>query len=131
MNMKEIEADILSDLIELEDSISQYTYLISCAQECVLLKAEAYTQENLVRECQVNTWIQAYWEDNKLCVEADSESLIVKGALALLQEIYHGRTKAEIAGYQCGLLERDEFAKHFTPEQRKGLKAILEYVSMM
>lgn len=125
MNMKEMEQDIVTDLEELEDPISQYTYLISCAGECIPPNKEAYTEDNLIRDCQVRTWIQTDWEDGKLYVTADSESLIVKGALALLQEIYYGRTREEIAGYRCGLLERNAFAKHFTAEQRNGLEKIL------
>ena len=126
MNMQETEQDILQDLLELGDSISQYTYLITCAEECILLKEEDHTEENLIRDCQVNTWMQVIWKEEKLYMEADSESLIIKGALALLQEIYDGRTKEEILVYRCGLMEREEFTKHFTRKQRTGLKAILD-----
>ncbi len=126
MTMEELETDILKDLEELGDSISRYTYLIACAGECLPFPEEEKTEEYLIRECQANTWVHMYWEDERCCFFADSESLIVKGALALLQEIYTGRSREEIASYRCGLLENDLFAEHFTREQRIGLAHIIE-----
>lgn len=131
MNMKETETDILNDLEELDDTISQYTYLLTCARECSPMREEEHTEEHLIRECQVKTWIYTHWDEGKLYLEADSESLIVKGALALLQEIYYGRTREEIREYHCSLLEYDGFTKHFTREQLKGLRVIITQLELI
>ncbi len=126
MTMEELEADMLNDLEELGDSISRYTYLTACAGECRPLPEGEKTEEYLIRECQANTWVHLYWEEGRCRFLADSESLIVKGALALLQELYDGRSREELAAYRCGLLKDDLFAEHFTREQRTGLARIIE-----
>lgn len=125
MDIREVEKDILNDLKELEDTISQYTYLISCAYYCEELPEEYRQEQYLVKECQVNTWMHVSWQNDTCTILADSESLIVKGALALLQELYHGRTREEIGDYQCALLEHEIFSKHFTAEQRQGLEGVI------
>lgn len=124
MNMQEIEQDILNDLTELEDDISQYTYLLQCAGECRPFPEEYRTEEHLVRDCQMKTWMHVTWEKERCVFDADSESLIVRGALALLQEIYDGRSLAEVANYTCHLLEETIFTKHFNRDQLKGLKSM-------
>ena len=126
MGMEEIEKDILDDLEELGDAISRYTYLTGCASDCAPLPERYWREEYLIPECQVRTWAVMEWRDGKCRFHADSESLIVRGALALLQEIYEDRTLEEVRGYHCGLLENELFAEHFTPEQKKGLNVILK-----
>ena len=42
--MQEIEEDIIKDLNDLGDTISQYTFLITCAKECLPLP-DAYRTE--------------------------------------------------------------------------------------
>ena len=125
MTMQETEADILKDLEELGDTISQYSFLIACAGESGPFEESLRTEENLVKECQMKTWLSVYAEDGILHFSADSESLIVKGALALLQEIYDERTLEEVKEYRCGLLDNDLFARHFHRDQLVGVKAII------
>lgn len=125
MDIKDVEKDILNDLEELEDPISQYTYLISCAEYCGQLPEEYQKDRYLIKECQVRTWVHVCWENDRCKVLADSESLIIKGALALLQELYDGRCRNEVCAYQCELLQHDIFEKHFTMEQRVGMERII------
>lgn len=128
MTMRDTELDILRDLEELGDDISQYTYLIQCAMECRPYSKEYRVDEYLVRDCQVNTWLRVAW-DGGICVfDADSESLIVRGALALLQELYDGRRAEKIRTYRCSLPDAPAFAKHFTRDQLIGLRSMLRRV---
>lgn len=125
MTMQELELDIVNDLKELGDTISQYTFLIACAGECPPFPEDLRTKENLVRECQVNTWIDVRMEDGKVSFQLDSEALIIKGALSLLRELFHGRTPEEVRSYHCTLTEQQEFTKHLTKEQLQGVNVIL------
>ena len=131
MTMQELEQDIVNDLEELGDTISQYTFLIACAGECPPFPEELRTEEHLVRECQVKTWVDAKLVDDKVSFQMDSEALIIKGALSLIREIYHGRTMDEVREYRCGLTEHEEFTKHLTKEQLKGVKVIIEKLNTL
>ena len=131
MNLQETEQDILNDLKELEDAISQYTYLITCAKECLALPEQYRNEEYLVKDCQVNTWMYADVREDQIVFLADSESLIVKGGLALLQELYHGRSVKEAKGYRCSLPEQDAFSAHFSGTQLKSLRAMVKRLEDM
>lgn len=126
MTMREVEQDILNDLEELNDTISQYSYLIACADECSTFPEEYRTEEHLIKECQVNTWVVLCWENDRCYLYADSEALLVKGALALLQEIYEDRTRAEVENFHSVLMQTESFVRHFTKEQKEGLMQILK-----
>ena len=126
MTMQEIEEDIIKDFNDLGDTISQYTFLITCAKECLPLPEAYRTEEYLVKDCQVNTWMYAGTKEGKTFFLADSESLIVKGGLALLQEIYQDRSETEVREYQCHLLDHEVFSKHFSATQLKGFQAIVK-----
>lgn len=130
MSMQETEDDILSDLTELGDAISQYTYLVECASEKREYPEKWRSRDYLVPECQVNTWLHLEWKDGRSCFDSDSESLIICGALALLQEIYDERSLDEIQGYHCKLLETESFSRHFTANQMKGLQEMVNKLLM-
>ena len=104
--------------------MDQYSFLVACAGECLAFPEQYRTEVNLIKECQVNTWIHTGWLDDTCVFFADSESLIVKGVLALLQELYSGRSQAEIQAYSCTLLDSPLIQKHLNEAQLKGLRAI-------
>lgn len=124
-SMLEIETEIKNDLTELEDQMSQYTFIVECGLDLPDYPKQYRTDEYLIRECQVQTWICAIYEEN-LIFMGDSESLIIRGALSLIREIYNGRSREEVRQFHCTLIEEGYFRKHFTQEQLHGLKAILE-----
>lgn len=128
MTMAETEADVLRDLRELGDDMSCYAYLIGCAQEERGYPEELRTEQFRVKDCQGLTWAAARWDGDIFSFRGDSDSLIVKGGLAILEELYDGRARQEINDYQCGLLQQDTFTRYFTPEQVQGLTAILAVI---
>ena len=125
MTMQELESDILNDLKELGDVISQYSFLIACAGECPPFPEELKDDAHLVRECQVNTWVAVSAKDGKVSFEMDSEALIIKGALSLIKELYHDRSLDETKKFHCTLPDHEDFSRHFNREQLEGVRAIL------
>lgn len=121
VDMEQTQADILKDLHELGDSSSQYSYLIECAAECEPFGEDLHTDENLVRDCAVRTWVCVERHAGRAVLVGDSESVIVRGAIALLEEIFNGRSAGEVARFEFKLLDDEMFTKHFSPKQRIGL----------
>lgn len=125
MTMQELERDICADLRELSDAMSQYSFLLACGKELPEYPAACRIEKYRIPECQAGTWVYAEWTKDGLVFLADSESLIVRGALALLLELYAGRSREEVMGYTCGLFEEKQFTQHFTFGQLRGLRSIL------
>ena len=124
-SMQELEEEIIADLEELSDVLSQFTYIVECGKEAAVFPEEFRKDEYLIPECQVKTWMASVWENGILKFYADSEAAIIRGALSLLAEIYDGRTRDEIGRFSCTLIENEMFAVHFTQQQRTGIKVIL------
>lgn len=124
--MKEIENDIIQDFLELEDKMNQYSFLLACARESKEYPERYRNESNLVKDCQVKTWVYQEWNYDKINLYADSESFIVKGILALINEIYDGHLREEVESYKCELLDQDCIKQHLTEIQRRGLKSILK-----
>lgn len=125
MTMEAVQQSILNDLALLGDSLNRMEYLLECGKETPGLSPAEHAAAETVPDCQVNTWIDAKWSNGVLTLRTDSESLIVRGALALLEEIFSARSAAEIAGFACVLPETEAFSSLLNPVQRKGLDTVL------
>lgn len=125
MTMEATQRDILNDLAALGDGLNRMEYLLECGKAAAGLSAAARAAAETVPDCQVNTWLSLHWNGGVLTLRTDSESLLVRGALALLEELFSGRSAAEIAAFRCVLPETEPFAALFNPVQRRGLETVL------
>ena len=125
MTMAETERSIRADLDMLGDGLNRMEYLLGCAREDPGIPEDERRKGDLVADCQMNTWLMARWEGDALTLRTDSESVLVKGALSLIAEIYSGRSHRETAEYTCTLLSDESFAALFNAEQKNGLQNVL------
>lgn len=125
MTMLETQQSILNDLDMLGDGLNRMEYILGCAREDPGIPEAERRKEDLVADCQTNTWLMTGWEGGVLNLRTDSESFLVKGALSLIGEIYRGRSRDEVKEYTCTLLSRDMFAALLNDEQKKGLQNVL------
>lgn len=125
VTMLETEQSIRQDLELLGDALNRMEYILGCARVAPGIPETERTPEALVADCQTNTWLMAEWDNGALRLRTDSESFLVKGALYLIGEIYNGRTRSEVADYSCALLDYEKFIGLFNPEQKKGLRHVL------
>ena len=124
--MRDVEQSILDDLRSLGDPLLVYAYLIECGKELSPMDARLKSDKTLVKECEVSTWFAVAEDENGGAgFHADSESLIVRGALALIQEVLEAGSVLNRGEYEWRLLEDPIFAKSFTQAQLRGLKFIL------
>ena len=128
MTIYETEQNIINDLNELEDILARSEFLIRCGMVYEGLPREQCRDDLLIRDCQVNTWVSLSWNTGQLSFCAYSESLLVNGALALLDEIFNNRSRAELADYDCDLLNDPSFADLFTLTQLKGMRSIIDMI---
>ena len=124
--MRDVEQSILDDLHSLGDPMLAYAYLIECGRHLPPMDGHLKSDETVVKECEVNTWF-AIIEDEEGDERfiADSESLIVRGALSLIQEIIEAGTTSSRSEYEWGLLSDPVFTKSFSQAQLQGLRSIL------
>lgn len=125
MTMGETQRSILIDLNLLGDGLNRMEYVLGCGKAAAGIPPEMRREEALVADCQVNTWLIADWEGDVLHLYTDSESMLIRGALSLIGEIYQGRSRDEVQGFDCILLSCEAFTDLLDGKQKKGLRTVL------
>jgi cysteine desulfuration protein SufE len=92
------------------------------------LPAEYLNEENIVRGCQSTVWLQRDCEDGKVLLQADSDSLIVKGLAALLMKVYSGQTPEAVLQADLSFFEGTGLSKHLSSQRANGLMAMIDEI---
>jgi len=126
--------DIIADFALIDDWEERYRYVIELGRSLPELPEAARTEENRVRGCASQVWLQTNVARNAagepaLDFRADSDAHIVRGLIAILLALYSGRTAREIlatdamAAFQkLGLIE------HLTPQRSNGVRSMVERI---
>ena len=85
--------DIISNFDYLEEWEDRYRYLIELGRTLEILPEDAYTEENKVRGCASQVWLETKRvvdADGKLILRfrGDSDAHIVRGLVALVLALY-------------------------------------------
>ena len=124
----EIQAEIVEDFSFLPEWDERYAYLIELGQKMPPLPAEYRTEENIVRGCQSTVWLHRECQDGKVLLQADSDSLIVKGLAALLLQVYSDQPAAEVLQADLSFFEGTGLSKHLSSQRANGLMAMIDEI---
>lgn len=129
--MQETENSILEDIHELGDVLLSSEFLIRCGKVFAGMSDEEKNDNYLIKNCQTKTWVRLERSEgspSRLVIKADSLSMLVKGALSFICEIYDSRTACEISSFRSGLLADPEFSAMFSQNELKGLGSIIDMI---
>lgn len=123
-------AELQTELQELGDWDERYDYLIDLGKQLPPLPTELQTDEYLVKGCMSTVWLIPTRNPDpphQVNLQADSDSLIVKGLIVLLLAFFGGKTLTEI----CAADAHQAFAElglsqHLSPQRRNGLFAMVK-----
>jgi cysteine desulfuration protein SufE len=83
--------------------------------------------ETLVKGCQSKLWFFLYQEQGHYYLQADSDSLVIKGIAALLARLINGRSAEEVCAIQMDFLDQLKLWK-LASNRNNGLVAMLEHI---
>ena len=129
MTLVEKQNQMISEINALGDCFDQYAYLLVKAQELPGLPAEFLTPENHVNGCQSDVWLIIHTGNGRLSIEADSDTLILRGVLRILQELFEDAPLAEAASLNVCLFTDTELGATFTSDRNTGVKTILKRIA--
>lgn len=126
----EVSAEDIVDTLGFFDNWEErYKYIIDLGKELPPLADSAKTEQNLVRGCQSQVWLESDLRDGKLFFAADSDAFIVKGLLAIVLAAYNGKTPAEAADYDIdGYFDELSLLSHLSSTRGNGLKAMVQRI---
>lgn len=125
MNTEETQDAIVEAINASGDCFSQYTYLLEKAAGISSFDEEEKERSSLVDGCQSKVWLSASYDGVLMHYRADSDTLIVKGILALLVEICTARPPEEVIGVSLRFLKETDLGETLEDTRMNGASAVL------
>jgi len=122
----EIENEIVEEFDLFDDQMEKYEYIIDLGKKLPPLDAKYMQDDYLVKGCQSKVWLHAYKTDNRIYFEADSNSAITKGIIALLVRVLSGQKPDEIMAAPLTFIDRIQLRSHLSSQRSNGLSAMLQ-----
>lgn len=126
--INELQDEVIEEFSDFEDWMDKYQMLIDLGNDLEKLDDKYKTQQNLIDGCQSRVWVQCDYVDGKLVFSADSDSLIVKGIIALLVRVLSGQTPKEILDADLYFIDKIGLREHLSPTRSNGLLAMVKQI---
>ncbi|MEZ4322148.1 MAG: SufE family protein [Myxococcota bacterium] len=121
--------ELVDDFGFFETWEERYRYLIDLGRELPDLDDAYKTDEYRVRGCISQVWVVPRVDPGppkRLEFDADSDSAIVRGLVALARAMFHGKTAAEIAAVDIDdVFARIGFDAHLSVNRRNGFQSMV------
>ena len=122
--------DTLAELVEEFDLLGDWEgrieYVIDLGKGLPPLPEDARVEANKVPGCAAQVWLSTRRADGRLFFDADSDSALSKGNIALLLKLYSGRLPAEILSFDArAALDRLGLPAALTRQRANGLNSMV------
>lgn len=128
MTMDEQVDAYKEDLALFPDKDAKMEYILDFGKEAGKLDPEFKTEENIVKGCSSLAWLHKVYDDGKILLEAEGDSIIAKGMLVMLLSIFNDRTPEEILAFDPNRLKEMGILELLSPVRQQGLEAFLNLI---
>ena len=126
--------ELLEAFEDIQEWDERYDYIIDLGRELSELPAALQTKENIVEGCMSTVWlvIDSQGADSPVSIQADSDSIIVKGLVVVMLAFFSGKTAAEILQSDVSdFLAKLGLNQHLSPQRRNGLFAMIKRLRVL
>lgn len=109
-----------------DDWADRFQHLIDLGRGLPTFPEEWRREANRMDGCQAAVWLVAGWRDGRLHAVAASDSAIVAGLVAILLEVFHGRTAREILDAPSDIAAAIGLSEHLSAGRRNGLAGMIQ-----
>lgn len=129
-SIEEIENEIIDDFALFDTWEEKYQYIIELGQKLKPLNAEFKIDDNKIKGCQSSVWLTANENNGVIDFTADSDSVFVKGEIALLMEVLSGQTPDAIVNAELGFIDQIGLRSHMAQTRANGLVAMIKQMKL-
>lgn len=130
MTLKEKQERIIRQFEILGDWPERYKFIIKQGQKLDPLDKSKKTEDNLVRGCQSQVWLDTELNDDRIIFKADSDAAITKGLVALLVNFYSGETPDDILTTDPVFIKKIGMQDHLSPTRSNGLASMVKQMKI-
>ena len=124
----------INDVIEafefLDSPDERIEYLIDLAKKVPPLPESEKTESNFVHGCQSQVWISMRMDaDNKVQLLGDSDSVLVRGLVAVMLLLFSDKSPAEMLRVNAeDVFQKLNLDAHLSPNRRNGLRGMVDKI---
>jgi len=128
--ISEIENEIIDDFALFDTWEEKYQYIIEIGQKLKPLAAEFKIDDNKIKGCQSSVWLTANENNGIIEFFADSDSVFVKGEIALLMEVLSNQAPETIISTELGFIDQIGLRSHMAQTRANGLAAMIKQMKL-
>ena len=123
-----IQERIVREIEEAGDPFNQFEYLLAKASQLDEMPLSRKQPNVLVKDCQSQVWLYLHDVDGRLIIEGDSDTLMIRGTIQILKEMFDGQAPADIIACDVNYIQRTDLAYAFDSKRVAGQIAIIKRI---
>jgi cysteine desulfuration protein SufE len=123
--IQEKQDAVINDFEEVGNNFMKYAHLLGFANQSPKMRPSDKNDSNLLLECRSCVWLDIRVINGLFYFTADSDAMIIKGILYLLQFVLCGQHAREVAETEIDFLQRIDMTETFSPGRQNDLQIII------
>lgn len=120
--------NILDSFKQFGDWTEKYNFLISLGKSLPQLDIQHKHDQYLIKGCQSKVWLHAEYRNGRIYYYADSDSVIIKGIIALLSGVFSDQYPQDVVDADFEFLEEIGLKNYLSPTRSNGLLLMFEHM---
>jgi cysteine desulfuration protein SufE len=120
-----LQQKIIAEFELFSDWSEKYQHIIDQGNKLEPLDSCYKVADNLVKGCQSQLWLIAEIKDDKVYYQADCDSPIPKGIVALMVRVLSSQTAIDIKQADLFFIQQTQLINYLSPNRVNGLIALL------
>lgn len=125
MTMEEKVAAYKEDFDLFPTADDKIEYVLELGKKQRQLMPEEKNDETFIHGCSSNAWLVAEYTHPKILFRGEGDSMMAKGMMTILLDIFNDRTPDEILTFDPALLHTMGITELLSPVRQQGLEAFL------
>ena len=120
---------LMDDFALFDDWEERYRYIIELGNGLKPLSEAEHNDTNKVQGCVSQVWLVNDRDGERLSFRGDSDARSVRGLVAILLDLYDGKSAQEIAAYDAeSAFQQLGLGEHLTPQRSNGFYAMVQRI---
>lgn len=126
-SIQAMEQEIIDEFSQFQGVDEKYAHLFQLGDALPEMDASFKDEAHRVRGCQSTVWFHFTQQEGRLYLQAESDSMVIKGVAALLVRLVNDRKPEELKHLSFGFIDQMKIWK-LAAEKNNGLMAMLKHI---